>query len=229
MKTKILVLGALFASLCASVQGQTPLLHLSFDNVSGSTVINDGSGGSTFDGTLTGTATVVAGGVGNCLSIPAGDSHAAYVAISSLPVSFDNSGTWTWAMWIKTTTPGGTYMYQGDGGWASANRTFYLNNGSTTGHQIGGVSYAQGWETGTTAVDDGLWHFIAMTCNNGTKTMYVDGVVDNISVNSWSANAAGSLLYIGGNGTGEGDGQVGLGGLIDEVNVFDQTLSQSDI
>ena len=229
MKAKILVLGALFASLCASVQGQTPLLHLSFDNVSGSTVSNDGSGGSTFDGTLTGTATVVAGGNGNCLSIPAGDSHAAYVAISSLPVSFDNSGTWTWAMWIKTTTPGGTYMYQGDGGWASANRTFYLNNGSTTGHQIGGVSYAQGWETGTTAVDDGLWHFIAMTCNNGTKTMYVDGVVDNISVNSWSANAAGSLLYIGGNGTGEGDGQVGLGGQIDEVNVFDQTLSQSQI
>ncbi len=228
MKTKILVLGALFASLCASVQGQTPLLHLSFDNVSGSTVSNDGSGGSAFDGTLTGTATVVAGGVGNCLSIPAGNSQNAYVAISS-PVSFDNSGTWSWAMWIKTTTPGGTYMYQGDGGWGPANRTFYLNNGSTTGHQIGGVSYAQGWETGTTAVDDGLWHFIAMTCNNGTKTMYVDGVVDNISVNSWSANAAGGLLYIGGNGTGEGDGQVGLGGLIDEVNVFDQTLSQSQI
>ena len=68
MKTKILVLGALFASLCASVQGQTPLLHLSFDNVSGSTVSNDGSGGSTFDGSLVGTATVVAGGVGNCLS-----------------------------------------------------------------------------------------------------------------------------------------------------------------
>lgn len=231
MKTKILVLGALFASLCASVQGQTPtpLLHLSFDNVGGSTVTNDGSGGSTFDGTLIGTASVVAGGVGNCLSIPAGNSQNAYVAISNLPVSFDNSGTWSWAMWIKTTTPGGTYMYQGDGAWASANRTFYLNNGSTTGHQIGGVSYGQGWETGTTAVDDGLWHFIAMTCTNGTKTMYVDGVVDNISVDSWSANAAGSLLYIGGNGTGEGDGQVGLGGLIDEVNVYNQTLSQSDI
>lgn len=228
MKTKILVLGALFASLCASVQGQTPLLHLSFDNVGGTTVTNDGSGGSTFDGTLTGTATVVAGGVGNCLSIPAGNSQNAYVAISS-PVSFDNSGTWSWAMWIKTTTPGGTYMYQGDGAWGPNNRTFYLNNGSTTGHQIGGVSYGQGWETGTTAVDDGLWHFIAMTCNNGTKTMYVDGVVDNISVNSWSANAVGSLLYIGGNGTGEGDGQLGLNGQIDEVNVFDQTLTPSQI
>ena len=229
MKTKILVLGALFASLCASVQGQTPLLHLSFDDVIGSTVTNGGSGGSTFDGTLTGTATVVAGGDGSCLSIPAGGSQNAYVAISSVPVSFNNSGTWSWAMWIRTTTPGGTYMYQGDGGWANANRTFYLNNGSTTGHQIGGVSYGQGWEAGTTAVDDGLWHFIAMTCNNGTKAMYVDGVVDNISADGWNADAAGSLLYIGGSGTGQGDGQVGLGGQIDEVNVFDLTLSPSEI
>ena len=117
MKTKLLALGALFASLGASVQGQTPLLHLSFDNVSGTTVVNDGSGSTAMDGTLTGTAQVVAGGVGNCLSIPGGDSHNAYVAINSPVINFNNSGTWSWAMWIRTTTPGGTYMYQGDGAW----------------------------------------------------------------------------------------------------------------
>ena len=80
MSLKLAVCGALFASLCASVQGQTPVdktpvLHLSFDNVSGTTVINDGFGGSAMNGTLNGTATIVSGGkFGNCLSITGADS-----------------------------------------------------------------------------------------------------------------------------------------------------------
>jgi autotransporter-associated beta strand protein len=211
-----------------------PLVYLSFNSnyVSGSTVVNQGSGGSDLNGTLTGTATIVSGGVngGNALSVPSGSSSAGYVAISSPVVNYTVASTWSWAMWIKTTTAGATYMYQGATAWGSAETTFYLNQGSgTAGTHLGGVRYAQGWETGTAVINDGNWHFIAMTDNDGVRTMYVDGAVDAITINQWSGTGAGTLLYIGGNGTGESDGQVGLGGLIDEVYIYNRALSGAEI
>src|ERR1035437_5626738 len=127
MKTKLLVLGALFASLCISAQGQlvdkTPVLHLSFDQVSGATAgsiaTNTGSGGSAMNGTLTGAgATIVGGGkFGNALSISGSASSDAYVHIANAVVPLTYGNNWTLAMWIQTSTAGGCYAYQGDGGW----------------------------------------------------------------------------------------------------------------
>src|SRR5450759_2410687 len=160
MKTKLLALGALFASLCASVQGQTPVLHLSFDNVSGTTVINDGSGSSAMDGTLNGTATIGGGGkFGNCLQVlgVASSDASCRIANAVVPLNVTAGSAWTVGLWIKTTTQGGTWAYQGDGGWAANDTTLFmaLNNGSAgnNSHAAGGVRYGQGWQQGTTAVD----------------------------------------------------------------------------
>ena len=215
-----------------TLQLSEPVLHLTFDKVSGTTVSNQGSGGSAMDGTLTGTASIVSGGrFGNALSIPSGASSNAYVLVNSPVVNFNNTGNWTWGMWIQTTTAGGTYMYQGNGtAWASGYTTFYLNNGAAAaGTHAGGVRYAQGWETGTNVVNDGTWHFVVMTDNGGVKKMYVDGVLDSLTFNAWSGNGVGSQLRIGGNGPGEADGQVGLNGLIDEVYVYNRALSQAEV
>ena len=238
MKTKLLVLGALFASLCASVQGQTPVdktpvLHLSFDNVvSGTNVVNTGSGGSAMNGTLNGTAAIVAGGkFGNCLEITGSASPDASCRIANAVVPLNTGNAWTVAMWVKTTTAGGTWAYQGDGGWGSGNTTFFMavNNGGAGGTTAGGVRNSFGWEVGTAVINDGNWHHIVFTCNGGTKVQYVDGVVDAFTTDQWNGNGTGSQFWIGGAGTGEGDGQVSLNGLIDEVYVFDQALSQADI
>jgi len=210
----------------------TPLLYLSFDNVSGSTVVNQGTGGAALNGTLTGTAAVVSGGIngGNALSIPSGAANAAYVLITNPVVAMTGAASWTIAMWVKTATAGGVYAYQGSGGWASGNMTFYLNEGSDSGYgaKAGGVSYAQGWEEGSTTVNDGNWHFLVMTCNGSTKAMYVDGNVDTI-VSSWAANTGvGTQLWIGGSAD-TGDEDLGLGGLIDGVSVYTFALSQTQI
>jgi autotransporter-associated beta strand protein len=209
-----------------------PVLHLSFDNVSGTNVINDGTGGSAMNGVLTGTATISTNGgrFGNALSIPAGAANAAYVLINSPVVAMTGAASWTLGMWVKTATAGGVYAYQGSGGWASGNMTFYLNQGSDSGYgtKAGGVSYAQGWETGTTAINNNVWHFVVMTCNGSTKAMYVDGNLDTIT-SSWAANTGvGSQLWIGGSAD-TGDEDVGLNGLIDEVYVFSRALSQTEI
>jgi hypothetical protein len=241
MKTKLLALGALFASLCASVQGQpTPLLHLSFDNVSGTTVTNDGSGGPGMDGTLNGGATSVGGGMfGNALQVTGVNSPDASVRVPSavVPLNVTDGNAWTLACWIKTTTQGGTWMYQGDGGWAANNTTFFmaLNNGSAgnNSHAAGGVRFGQGWQQGTTAVDNGQWHHIVFTFDGTNKVEYVDGVRETWVANGWAVSAAdsgvGGQFWIGGAGTGQGDGQVCLNGLIDEAYVFDVALSASDV
>lgn len=211
---------------------KTPVLHLSFDNVSGSTVINSGFGGSAMNGTLNGTATIVPGGkFGSCLSISGASANSAScrVASSVVPLSVGAGNAWTVAMWIQTSTAGGCYAYQGDGGWGNHNTSFYLNSGGENpGDNAGGVRYGEGWEQGTAVVDDGNWHQLVITCNGTTKAQYVDGVLDSFTKNEWGADAIGSQFWIGGNGSAN-DGSVNLNGLIDEVYVFNLALSLPDI
>jgi autotransporter-associated beta strand protein len=210
-----------------------PLLYMSFNDVSGTTVINQGTGGAAMNGTLTGTATIATGaGVngGNALSIPSGAANAAYVLINSPVVAMTGSGKWTIAMWVQTSTAGGVYAYQGSGGWVSGNMVFYLNEGSDGGYgtKAGGVSWGQGWEEGTTAINNGAWHFLVMTCNGSTKAMYLDGNVDAIT-SSWSASTGvGSQFWIGG-AADTGDKDVGLAGLIDDVYVYNVALTQAQV
>lgn len=207
-----------------------PVLKMSFDNVNGTTVVNQGSGGSAMNGTLTGTATITGGGrFGNALSIPAGASSAAYVLINSPVVSLNAAGNWSVGLWVKTTTVGGAYLNQGDGGWTSGNTTFYLNNGSGAGTKAGGVRWGQGWTQGTATINNGQWRFIVLTASGGVKRQYVDGVLDALVTDAWNDVGTGGQLRIGGTGTGQADGQVGLNGLIDEVCVYDRALSLAEI
>lgn len=210
---------------------QDPILHFSFDNISGSTVINDGAGGMSLNGTITGSASIVSGGrFGNCLSVPAGAATAGYVLVNNPVVAMTGTNAWTIAMWVKTSTAGGVYAYQGSGSWASGNMTFYLNEGSDAGYgtRAGGVSYAQGWEEGSTTIDDGNWHFLVMTCSGSSKTMYVDGRADSIA-SSWAANTGvGNQFWVGGS-PDTGDKDVGLNGLIDEVYVYNRALSLAEV
>ena len=208
-----------------------PILHFSFDNVSGSTVINDGAGGTALNGTLVGNVSVVAGGrFGNALQIGAGAVNANYVAVNNPVVPLNGSGTWTVAMWIKTTVAGSTFLYQGDGSWVSGNTTFYLNNGSTTGTKAGGVRWGANWEEGSTTLNDGNWHFVALVDNVGTKLLFVDGHTDTLAANQWgTATGTGGQIWIGGSAdTGDGD-QTATNGLIDEVYIYNRALSLADV
>jgi len=234
--------GTLFLSAANSYTGPTtvnsgtlrigdPLLHLSFDNVSGSTVINDGAGGVALNGTLVGKASIVSGGrYGKALQIGAGPVNANYVAVNNSVVPLNGSGKWTVAMWIKTTVPGSTLLYQGDGSWASDNTTFYLNNGTTTGTKAGGVRWGAGWEEGSTALNDGNWHFVALVDNAGTKSLYVDGHADPLAANQWgTATGTGGQIWIGGSAdTGDGDNAM-TNGLIDEVYIYNRALTVSEV
>ena len=213
-----------------TVKQSGPLLYFSFENINGTNVINN-AGNPALNGALTGTNVSIsaAGHTGKGLLVSNGPVNTGYVLINNPVVNFNNGSTWSWAMWIKTTTAGAAYMYQGSGGWVSGNTSFYLNAGGTTsGTKGGGVRNSQGWETGTTTLNDGTWHFISMTCNAGTKTFYVDGAVDALAVNAWSGLGVGTQLWIGGTAD-TGDGNAPFNGMIDDVFVFGRALSQSEV
>jgi hypothetical protein len=220
----------------AQVIDKTPLLHLSFDNVNGTTVVNDGTGGATLNDTLNGIATIVGGGMfGNCLSISGVNASDASVRIANAVVPLNvgaGQPAWSVAMWFQTTTIGGCFGYQGDGGWAAGNTSFYLTSGrsggGTSGTHAGAVRNGQEWEEGTTDVNDGLWHHFVLTFDGTTKVMYLDGAVQTFDENNWPGNGVGGQFWIGGNPY-NGDGSVNLNGLIDEVYVFNRALSLSDV
>jgi len=224
------------------VQGGTlklsrdPVVKLTFDGVSGnanaSIVTNSGTAGSAMNGVVVtnGASGVsfVAGRVGKALSL-AGDGS--FIAISNRVASLDGSAAgvaWTLAMWIKTTQSGAGFAYQGDGGWGNNNTVFYLNQGNTSaGTRVGAVRYAGGWLTGAASVNDGNWHFIAITDNSGTKNIYVDGNLDTTTT-GWPNVSVGNQFWIGGTAD-TGDGVAKFNGLIDEVSIYNRALSLAEV
>ncbi|HEU6448987.1 MAG TPA: LamG-like jellyroll fold domain-containing protein [Verrucomicrobiae bacterium] len=214
-----------------------PLLHLSFDETNGATVINQGAGGAALNGTLTGTnVLIVSGGhSGKALMVSNGPASTGYVLVNSPVVNFNGQpgNNWTVAMWLKTSTPGGVYLYQGSGVWSSGNTEFYLENGTQgdgAGTHAGGVRYAQSFVSGTTNLADGNWHFVAMTVSNGVKNLFCDGAVDPVlsGSSSWTGSGTGNQLWIGGAASGA-DSKIGFNGLIDDVSVFGRALSRAEI
>jgi fibronectin-binding autotransporter adhesin len=227
-------------TLQVGLGAQDPLLYMSFDNVSGNIVPNQGIGGAAMNGVISGTGATIVAGAGphgnSALSIPAGASSAAYVLVNNNVVPFNtgnNAGNnWTVAFWEQTSTAGATFLYQGSGGWVGQNTTFYLNNnGGASGTHAGGVRNSNGWETGTrTPINDGAWHHIAMVVSNGSRTLYVDGAVDAFTANQWgTSTGSGNQVRIGGNGNNENDGNVALAGYMDDVYIFNRALSQAEI
>jgi autotransporter-associated beta strand protein len=213
-----------------------PVVKLTFDSVSGSVngsiVTNSGTGGSALNGVVVSNgvsgASFVAGKVGKALSL-AGDGS--FVAISNRVTSLDGTTAgvgWTLTMWLKTSQAGAGYAYQGDGGWGNNNTTFYLNQGNTTaGTRLGAVRYAGGWLTGNASVNDGNWHFITITDNSGTKSIYLDGNLD-LTTSAWPNASAGNQFWIGGTADA-GDGVAKLNGQLDEVSIYNRALNLAEV
>jgi autotransporter-associated beta strand protein len=205
-----------------------------FDSVSAGTVVNGGTGGAAMNGTLANGAAVVAGGrFGNAVRL----SNGASVDIHSPIVDLSTSTPWTVSAWVKTTTPGGSVLTKGDGGWGYGNTIFYLGDGSAGGS--GGipsaVRYAGGFFQGATnarAVNDNAWHQVTYVNDAGTYAIYVDGVAQPLSAGnrSFSAPDVGTMVRLGvSTNTVAADGSVNYNGLLDSVQFYGQALSAGQV
>jgi hypothetical protein len=201
-----------------------PIVHWRFDESSGS-VAGDSSGNG-YDGTLQDMDDQdwLTGKVGNALDFDGADDW----VLSSYADSFSTDHTWSG--WIKT-TGNGTIIAKGPqtGGWAQGGKCIYLSSGKVR-YDVGWVGYVQA----PVAVNDGEWHHVAVTVEfetsgtNDTATLYIDGQVA-ASKNDWNVNTyndSGLVLKVGAAGDNFGGY---FSGLMDEVHVYGQVLSQTEI
>ena len=211
-----------------------PVANYTFDNVSGGVVVNGGTGGSGMNGTLANGASIVPGGrFGNAVSLAGGAS----VNINNPITDLGHNGNWTVSAWVKTTTPGGSILTKGDGGWSGGNTIFYLGDGTAggSGGVPGAVRFAGGFFQGSssaTRVNDGNWHQVAYVNSGGSYAIYVDGVPQPLSPgNAGFANAdVGSIIRLGvSTNTVPADGSVNFNGLLDGVQFYNRPLSGSQV
>jgi autotransporter-associated beta strand protein len=213
----------------------TAVASYTFDNVSGTTVVNDGSGGTGMNGTLANGATIVSGGhSGNAVSLSGGAS----VDINSAITNLGNTGNWTVSAWVKTTTAGSSILTKSDSsGWANGYTVFYLGDG--TGAGSGGIPSSVRWgggffqgSTSATSVANGAWHQVTYVNSAGTYAIYVDGVAQPLSSgNSSFGNAdLGSVVRLGvTTNSVSSDGTVNFNGLLDNVQIYNQPLTASQV
>ena len=213
----------------------TAVASYTFDNVSGTTVVNDGIGGTGMNGTLANGATIVSGGhSGNAVSLSGGAS----VDINSAITNLGNTGNWTVSAWVKTTTAGSSILTKSDGsGWANGYTVFYLGDGTDAGS--GGIPSSVRWgggffqgSTSATSVANGAWHQVTYVNSAGNYAIYVDGVAQPLSSgNSSFGNAdVGSVVRLGvSTNTVSSDGTVNFNGLLDDVQFYRQALSADQI
>jgi autotransporter-associated beta strand protein len=228
--------GTLRLSTPASVSLPTPIGKYNFNNLSGSTVINDGSGGSAMNGTLNlngGTGSINAtGGPTSALGALNLNGDGTTVDINSGITNLSSASTWTVSLWVKTSQPGMTLLNKGDGtNWSSGYSTFYLGDGADDG--IGGVPdavrYAGGWVAGSTQVNDGNWHLVTYTNAAGTKSVYVDGALSTLSQNQFTTADTGSIIRLGFSPNSEVDGNVRPAGSLSGVNIYSSALSAAQV
>ncbi|WP_235203443.1 LamG-like jellyroll fold domain-containing protein [Sulfuriroseicoccus oceanibius] len=96
------------------------------------------------------------------------------------------------------------------------------NIGSVGGVNEGQVAYSPG--AGTFDVDDGAWHHLGLTVGGGTLTLYIDG--QNRGSAAYSGTGAMSAFQLA---SRFGDGDRAITTEIDDVAIFDNTLTDGEM
>ena len=169
-----------------------------------------------------------------------------YIEIDPTSGNLPNLGgasgnSYTIGMWIKTSTPGGEFLYKGSNVttlWPTGCEAFFLTSGvgagaGGTGTHVGGVQSSGGWVGGNTSVVNGNWNYISIVRNGGTSTLYVNGVADGTSTGMNVAEQGTQMIRIGwtndGPGSNPNDGPVNFNGSISGVAVYGSALTAAQI
>jgi autotransporter-associated beta strand protein len=212
-----------------------PVASYTFANISGATVINDGTGGAAMNGTLntnggSGFINTTAGPIAGLGALVLNGTGTT-VDVNSGVTDLGGDGTWTISAWIKTTQAGATILNKGDGAnWNSGYSTFYLGDGADggSGGRPDAVRWGGGWVAASANVNNGQWHQITYTNVAGNKTIYVDGVVSSLSQSQFFNPDTGSKIRIG-FAADPGDGAAITNGSLSGIKIFNTALSASQV
>jgi hypothetical protein len=186
------------------------------------TTARDASGNGN-NGSLMNSPTWTTGEVGGALGF-ATASHQYVTLPKSLPITGNNSRSIF--VWIKAPTSVSQQMIVATGIQTNS-EAFNLVIGYGAAHLVGVMGFFDDfYPTTGTAVDDGKWHLIGVTFDGVTTKIYVDGVLDNFHTETYGTVAGANYL-------GANIAQLGFenyfNGTIDDVRIYNRTLSQVDI
>lgn len=176
-------------------------------------------------GTLVGNTTYATGTNGNAFSFDGSGDYVTVTDNSSL--DFGTSTDFTLHAWVKFSVSQPSYagVIVKAGSWPGYQMVIVNNKIAFETHD--GSNFANG--SGTTALNDGVWHHVAMVANRAAQNvkLYVDGVqeasVNHVGIGGNLDNSYPLLI-----GTDRGYGAY-INGLIDEPAVVGRALSAAEI
>ena len=224
------------------------VLMMNFDNRSGLgendtyaiDVSRYGNNGTLINGTIWNSS----GKYNGALEFDGVDDYMGVVNSESLNTANSNSSNYTISFWTKTTMNGADIWTQptfidfrntGDDPYEGWVFSIFLNAQNTTGFLTGGAispAYPAGyWDiiNGSTIINDGDWHHISVVKKNTESIkIYVDGFEDatGSSDKNFSTN---ELMTIGCRRNDAGGYRDYFNGSIDEVRIWNRSLSASEI
>jgi sialidase-1 len=213
--------------LYTELPGSGPVSYLKFDETSGTTATDSSGNGNT--GTVTNGATWAVGHLNNGLTF---DGTNDYVDAGNKTSMQFGQGDFTAAAWVKTDTITGNrfIFWYGDVGTAVPSWWVQMESSGKVSFLIDGTSAPTGnyVATDTAALSVGVWTHIAVTREDSIIRIYVNGVETKAiyTSNIPDVTSASNGLAIGKdkNGTTRY-----WDGMIDEVRVYDRSLSSKEI
>lgn len=195
---------------------------------------------------FTSTSSAVAiGKIGQALSF---NGTAGFVQLpndpfSSYPTLGSNTGSFnlSFSVWFKTTV-GGPILFQDDGAAIPSNLPSGYVPAIYVDTTTGKIRATMFWHNATanqlvsgSSYTDGKWHHLVDTYGSGVETLYVDGAQVGTQTQNQYGYASGYAYYVG-VGFNSGSGWNGLpanfsyfNGPLDDVRVYNKTLSASDV
>jgi hypothetical protein len=217
-------------SVLAAAAHADAIAHYKFDESSGTTAAD--SVGSV-DGMLQGAASFVSGGIsGNAVSLTRSGN-----GVVNMGNNFGfASGNFSISFWVKTTTtePDSLALSKHFAGFENS---YLFPIGPTGGGGAAGKAnftnstFVSGGATSTTTVNDGQWHHIVgVYVAGGTTSIFVDGSPAEAIAASAATITNNVAFLVGGVGAvGSGAPESRYTGLIDDVQIYSNALSNSDV
>ncbi|MEZ4862420.1 MAG: LamG-like jellyroll fold domain-containing protein [Caldilineaceae bacterium] len=208
-------------SLACPAFESVPVVDLRFEELPSSTTFTDHSGYGN-DATCSGVSCPAAGFSG-APNAPLSDYAVHFDGVDDvLTLNRTVQDNFTIAFWLNTATANSTQMLV-DGGTATATGfQIFLNNGALAVN-VPGVSAQQ-----TARIDDGAWHFVAVSRNKATGRVeaFVDGsrVINALGTAGVTLNGVSDLRI----GKNRNNGEP-LRGAIDHLQIWEAALAQATV
>ncbi|MHC4249174.1 MAG: LamG domain-containing protein [Planctomycetota bacterium] len=142
----------------------------------------------------------------------------------------------TFAVWLKTTTPGAAVMAKGNGDaeWEKREKQFYLCVEGGLGGGVPGapafVGHSCEYIMGGASVTDGAWHHVAWTWDSRARrgVVYVDGRACNEKVNYRPGPDPGGARFFIGHDESE-EASEGFRGSMDDARLYGRALIYAEV